>query len=116
MNKTDARKAMTWFQKLMGLTDWRIELCIQDSPPEWDGAEEDDMAMCWANLRYKRARIWLSPSQCAVEPIDPLIILFHEGMHVVAEDVGLAASESDHSEYTWTRVGMGLALAYTKGE
>ncbi len=116
LTRADARKAIRWFQKRMGIQDWRLRLWIQDSAPDWVGKVDGGtvgMARRWEHS--KRAKIWVSASQCDDED-EALSILFHEGMHIVGLDIGIEnADREDRIEFAWNQIGDLMAEAYRAG-
>ncbi len=110
----EARKAVRWFQRQMGITDWRIKLLIADEPPPRfvKNADLQTIAMCSHSLEYKTGTVWVSNSRCKADGSCPMEKLFHEMMHLVAEDTGIQDHASFHKEFVWHRLGAVLATAY----
>ncbi len=112
----DARKAIRWFQKTMGLQDWKFRLWIQDEPPEWadPNSSSSFMGRSVTSVPWKSARIWVSPSRAVKENEDPLATLFHETLHTAFWDCGVGEgnSHSEHVEFLLNRLGTALLMAY----
>ena len=117
MTKAEARAAVRWFKKRMGITDWRIDLAFQNEPPDW----LEDKGLCAAVQRLqvrKRATIWLSLTRVQEDGTTALRCLFHECLHVAEDDVGLPHPTSDATDYLWDQLAAVCETAYlaeTKG-
>ena len=114
LTPAEARKAVRWFQRFMGMTDWRIKPVVADEPPPRfvKTAGAGTIGMCSHLIEYKTATVWVSNARCKVDGACPMVTLFHEMMHVVAEDVGIQNHDSFHKEFLWNRLGAVLAIAY----
>ena len=102
----EVRKATRWFQKRMGITDWRVSLHLQDEPPTWKGdCPSSIMSSIMLFTHSKRATMWVSNVRALSDGVRPLANVFHELAHLVAEDIGLGGTVTDHIEYAWSRYG-----------
>jgi len=122
LTAAEARKAIRWFKRRMGLQDWRIEVELSDSVPEWCAETHNSSYVGHASVRvaFKHANVWVTPNGCAtiepgLEPAEPLEVLFHELIHLQCRDVGLADDSTPHVEYMLDRVAAVLAWAYRRG-
>jgi len=123
ITKAEAERAIRWFQGIMGLADWKIELDLQDGPPEWcvvddrgrycgraDAKPETKLALVWvSNLRSLE-----TASKYDVR-LDPLCILFHELLHVDCGDAGIQGEDTRAGEFVVMRLAQVLAWAYRQG-
>jgi len=120
MTKAEARKAVRWFQRRMGITDWTIAIDFQDAPPWWVEVDPRDVAAMRENVCSKRARVWISETR-AKEDEDESILrcLFHECLHVVEYDVRLPTPTAKEVDYMWDQLAAICETAYlaeTKGK
>ena len=118
MTKSEARKAIRWFQRHVGITDWKIKLDFQDSPPGWV-RQDDAIAAARRNARSKTGTIWVSPTRAQENGDSLLLNLFHECLHIVEEDVGLPSPTADPVDYLWDQLAEICETAYlaeTKGK
>jgi len=110
MTHKQAERAWKWFAEAMGVADWQVELFIQDAKPKW---VTDAEAWGYINTTRttKKAEICVNP---CVHPDgeDLIATLFHEGMHLAAEDVGIVNHTDDSVEYVWNRLSDLMARAY----
>jgi len=113
----EARRAVKWFIRIMGMPDWGIEWEISDSPPKWaeEAGSDGKLGMTRIRLSRKHADIWVSNGRCKGEGESALETLFHELLHVQADDCCLSGSDADHAEGMWDRLCVVLAAAYRKG-
>ena len=113
MTNKEAPKATRWYQRVLGIQDWKVELYIQNEPPPW---VPECTNVCVGKtepiIRFKKARVWVSPSRAAGDTASLLDILFHELTHMVLSDIGLGSYESEHTEYTCDRLAGALARLY----
>lgn len=118
ITQAEARKATRWFQQVMGLGDWTIELSLAAGPPTWC-AEADNGRSPGHSLampEFKRAEVWTSNERCRVEGLaDALEALFHELLHVSCDDAGLDGHGRAHGEYVIDRLADVLVWAYRRG-
>ena len=112
-----ARRAVRWFQRQMGLGDWKVDLVISDRPPACisdDNSDSLGSVLAWP--QHKQATVWLSSINHCGKEGDMLSTLFHECCHVTACDIGInEASQNNAMEYHWNRLGDLLAAAYRAG-
>ena len=109
----DMRKALKWFQHLMRIEDWDIDLYFQDYVPQWAIDAEDPETIagyCEPFLRFKTAKIWVSPAKCFLFSYDVVGTLFHELTHVVFCDLGF--NENERTEFVVDKFGMSLGKLY----
>ena len=111
MTHAEARRAIRWFQKRFGITDWKIMLDFQDSQPDWV-RENGLIADSLTNITSKRARIWISPTRAQEDKSTLLENLFHECFHVASHDIGLPHPTTEHVEYFVNRFGAVCETAY----
>ena len=119
LSAKDARKAVRWFQKSLGIADWEIKLSISDDPPGWALGDADDntMGLCAVSPTYKSAKIWVSEGRAIKNDTTALKTLYHECLHVVAADTGIEEGQSTSGqEFTWNMLGNLLADYYEKIE
>ena len=118
MTKAEARAAVRWFQKRMGIADWKIILEFQDSPPEW--IENKGLTAAVNRLATaKKAWLWISATRAQEDGDTLLVCLFHECLHVAEDDVNLPHPTSDAAEYLWEQLAAVCETAYlaeTKGK
>ena len=111
--KSEARKAVRWAQKRLGLTDWNIKLYISNLPPAWcEGDAEDVVGFFSASRPLKKVKIWIrnpSGEYC------PFSTLMHEMMHLAANDVEMVNHIAESHEFLWNKLGDILAEAYKAG-
>jgi len=114
MTDKQAAKFCQWCQDTLGLSDWSVELCLQDDPPSWTSASDGQVGACGRNRPYKRATIWVSRARCTADGSCPLSTIAHEMMHVAASDTGIEGDDSGSEayEFLWNKVGDLLAAAY----
>ena len=118
MTKAEARAAVRWFQRRMGIADWKIILEFQDSPPEWI---ENKGCTAAVNCRAtaKRAWLWLSETRAREDGESLLTCLFHECLHVAEDDANLPRPTSNAVDYLWDQLAGICETAYlaeTKGK
>lgn len=111
MTKAEARAAILWFQKRVGITDWKIELDFQDSVPDWVRLR-DCAATAWRRPTRKEGGIWLSATRAQEDSDSLLMLLFHECLHIAEEDAGLPNPSTGPVEYLWNRLAEICELAY----
>ena len=118
LTKVLARRAMRWFQEAMGIQDWRIRLWITNEPPYWASEDCGPGVGGKANslVEWKEGKIWVSNSRCLDCEENPLATLFHEGMHIVANDAGISEDTLSQVEFVWNRLGAIMAGAYRSGK
>lgn len=121
-NKASARKAVSWAQRVLGITDWKIDIAIQDEPPEWTKnancgpPTELTAGMCWNERKHKLARIWVRLElPAASETFNPWVTLFHEVLHTMEADIIPLPETSGQFEYSWTAIATLMAKAYLAG-
>ena len=108
-------EAIRWFQKRMGLQDWRFKVVIQDESPPW-AANTDDLGGTIPDVAYKSAKIWARADRARLSAFEPLSTLFHEALHVSCHDAGLTeGNASEHTEFVLNRLGDLMAAAYRAG-
>ncbi len=113
LTEAKAAKMIFWFQGLMGLQDWTFEMYVSNDPPDKMGkVDEDVLGLCLPDVKYKNARIWVSPARCDTMAGDQEETLFHELCHVVAVDVRIRNDTSEPVEYLWNRLGIVFKMAW----
>jgi len=114
MKLSDARKAVKWFQKNIGLADWTIEVAISNSLPEWAGTldeKEKHLGLCSTDAPYWKSRIWVNRDvHIEDDESDMLATLFHELLHGLFEDHEISAC--NRMEGLLNRLGDVLAARY----
>ena len=121
MTKTEARAAVRWFKKAMGIRDWEIRLWVSDNVPSWISLNDHAVAGLGRARSWpaaKLAYVWVGPNRCRDDGESPLWALFHELMHVLKTDIGLP-EPTDAVEYAWDRLAGVCETAYlaeTKGK
>jgi len=104
MTKTEARKAVRWFQKRAGLCGWKIELNIESEAPEWVSDDDSTNAAVRGMINFwsqhRKARIWAAVNRPGDRrfPETGLHTLFHECVHLAMRD---AEIESDTRRKEW---------------
>lgn len=112
---TNYEAAARWASGRLGVLGWELELEIGDDPPAWAGEMEPArIGCCEATVRYRRARVWVSPARCALHGEDPLETLMHEMMHAAAAEAGIANDADDRPEWLWDRIAACLADLYRR--
>jgi len=111
VTKAEARKAIRWFQKRAGITDWKIALWLQDAPPDWE-RERVVTASATHDPCYKRARIWISASRASEDGESLLKCLFHECLHIAGRDAGFPFPTPETVEYLIDHVAEICEAAY----
>ena len=66
------------------MRDWKIELVFGDTVPTQfrDSDNGDSVCRCWFYKPRLEAVIWISPTRCKRENVDPLFNLYHEIGHI----------------------------------
>lgn len=113
LTPTEARKAVRWFKKAMGLQDWRIRVWVQNEPPSWCEADcvPGQLGRAFIQCAWKTASVWVSDSRSRAAGEAPLATLFHELSHVAWKDIG-GGEDQAHMEFFLNRLGKVLATAY----
>ena len=107
---------VNWFRDKMGLEDWNIEVTVSKEKPNWiEKVGRRTVGLAVPTSRQKIARIWFSLERCVEGGRDPLEVLFHELLHVWANDIGFekeSKKEKDRSAFGWNRLAACLARLY----
>ena len=115
-SQAKAAKALKWAQKLLQLSDWDIELEIQDEPPEWLNdveVDEGTSGMTWPQPDECTAQMWVSPERCRNNDVTPLEAIYHECGHLLLTNAGLHPRDHNvHWERVCNRVAAVLVEAY----
>ncbi len=115
LTQKQAEKAMAWFLVHMGMEDWMVGLQVGGLRPDWVEDEPENLYGQTCRRRtLKRSEIWVNPATHKAGE-DPLGTLFHEGLHLVASDIGYDGDTTPAAEFTWNKLGDLLAKAYRKG-
>lgn len=119
MTAKEARKAMRWGLRQLGLRDWlaRARLNWTDNTPEWvdqTGGSAGGGRLV-STHSHRSMRVWVGPLACKVdEGSDPLEVLFHELLHIAIKVAGFMDSH-DFLEFFLNRQAECMAFAYRKG-
>ena len=117
LTKAEARRAVRWFQKRLGMQDWRIDVELGPRRPAWDEEEEiwsGTIGRCQIRTEHKHAGVWVPLERCEINGDCPLETLFHELMHCAARDATVRNDNDMPLEHLWWRLGEVLAVAYRK--
>ena len=112
----EAHKAVKWFKAQMGMEDWAFSIQITPYQPEWyetQGKQPAGACCTWRDR--KEAIVWIDPRRFGQQCNEPLITLFHECAHVIAEDLELGGRDTDGWDFVCNRLGELMASAYHKG-
>ena len=118
ITKAEARKALQWAGKLLGLDAWTVELIISDTPPaefrEAADTANSTLGMVSRSPSYKTATIWISPAKCKADGSSPISCLMHEMMHIACAEAELSPDNGtlERVEFLWNRLGDALADLY----
>jgi len=106
----EARKAIRWFQKKMGITDWKFNIEIGGDRPDW--SNNTNIGCSKFSTEMKTATLWcgIEFSRWAKETL--LSTLFHEALHVVLIDIGIEHPVSGHIEFAINRFAYVLESLY----
>lgn len=99
--KREAKKLLTmirWYQKNLGVEDWKIELHLADKPPKWaSGDESNVLAQIADDRETKEATVWIAPKRCQKHRTDIRSVLLHELVHLSLTDLGIP-NDNDHPD------------------
>lgn len=110
--------AVAWFQSVMGLEDWTIEVVDSDVAPDWAvelGLEsEGQLSYMYCNRNRKSAGVWIVPALHTLTGADSLAVLFSELDGLVMCDISNADPEvlNEAEEFVSDRRGRLYAGAY----
>lgn len=116
MTAKEARKAMRWGLRQLGLRDWKVRLDWTNERPHWAtlGANDDAGARVQVRCVERSVRVWVGQQECIANGDEPLASLFHELLHASAEDVGVT-NDNEPFEFFLNRQAECMAFAYRKG-
>lgn len=116
LTQAEARKAVAWAKKALSIVDWYIQVHLDAEPLDWTSEEcrsGISSGCVRIHVQGKYANIWISNSRSERDSLDPIETLFHEIMHVVAEDVGLGSKQDTlHVEHLWDKLSEIMAATY----
>ena len=107
--------AVSWFQSIMGLEDWKVEVVDSDTPPSWAAEmdSEGEASLMFSHRVKKIAGVWLVHSVYQKLGLDPLAILFAELDSVIDCDIKNGEETCDDAEeFVHDRRGKLYAAAY----
>ena len=114
--RNEMKKAIRWFQKLMGIQDWEITLQYTDVMSEDIDIDQDKNMVitghCLACVRTKQAIVWISPTRVEQNDGDIYVALFHECYHVCLFD--LEIENNERIEFMVDRISCLFSLLYQK--
>jgi len=113
----EARKAMRWCQKVLGLSHYAISLEFTDKEPDWSPREDGAIFLgrMSPDFQERTAKVWVGPAQCAEYDRDVLHTICHEMSHLALGVAGLMLNDSTAVEFMVDRNADALAFAYTHG-
>lgn len=104
--------ASAWFLQALGLQDWEVSLDTTTEPPAWySGAPTSNVGGVRHRTSYKQADVWVPIRRHNTER-EALETLFHELLHINAEDCGLVDDGAGRIEYAWNRIAFLIAEAF----
>ncbi len=118
MTKLEARKIVRWFQREIGLLDWKFTIVIGDPPPELGDsiipAERDNF--CGRSLvftQFHRATIWINPKghekRAMIDSEEETLL--HEMLHCFWDAIGMD-DEGQQCEWANSRLAAVLFKQY----
>lgn len=113
LTKAEMRRAISWGQDALGIQDWYFRPWLMDDPPDWvddEGPLHNGSAA--SDRRHKRANVWVSNRRSIDGGRDPVMILFHEMLHVACEDAGIRNHGSKPVEAVLHKLERILVFAY----